>query len=82
MKMLMLSGTIIGFLLGIGLGLAKRTDWPSVFLHATAAAAALGLLMRWWAGVWLRGLRASYEQRRHAEAVARQEAQSTSAQKK
>jgi galactitol-specific phosphotransferase system IIC component len=82
MKMLMLTGTAIGFLLGIALGLAAGTDWPSAFLHATAAAAALGLLMRWWGGVWLRGLRASYEQRRLAETAARQQAHSTSAQKK
>jgi galactitol-specific phosphotransferase system IIC component len=82
MKKFMLTGTIIGFLLGIGLGIAGRTDWPSIFLHAAAAAAALGLLMRWWAGVWLRGLRASCEQRQQAEAVARQQAHSTSAQKK
>jgi len=82
MKTLMLTGTVIGFLLGIGLGFAGRTDWPSAFLHAAAAAAALGLLMRWWGGVWLRGLRTSCEQRRLAEMVARQQAHSTSAQKK
>jgi galactitol-specific phosphotransferase system IIC component len=80
--MLMLSGTMIGFLLGIGLGLAGRADWPSVFLHATAAAAAVGWLMRWWGGVWLRGLRTSCEQRRLAEALARQQPHSTSAQNK
>ena len=80
--MLMLTGTVIGFLLGIGLGLAGRADWPSVFLHAAAAAIALGWLMRWWGGVWLRGLRTSCEQRRLAETVARQQPHSTLAQNK
>jgi hypothetical protein len=82
MKMLLLTGTVIGFLLGIALGLAGRSEWPTTFLHATAAAIALGLLMRWWGGVCLRGLWASHEQRRLAEAVARQKANSTSTQKK
>ena len=80
--MLMLTGTVIGFLLGIGLGFAGRTDWPSAFLHAAVAAAMLGLLMRWWGGVGLRGLRTSWEQRRLAEVVARQKAHSTLPQKK
>ena len=82
MKMFMLTGTLIGFLLGIALGLAGRADWPSIFLHATVAAAALGWLMRWWGGVWLRGWQTSCEQRRLAEAVARQQAQSTLTPKK
>ena len=82
MKMFMLTGTLIGFLLGIALGIAGRADWPSIFLHATVAAATLGWLMRWWGGVWLRGLRTSCEQRRLAEAVARQQPHSTSAQNK
>lgn len=80
--MFLLIGTVIGFLLGIALGLAGRHDWPTIFLHATAAAVALGLLLRWWGGVCLRGLRASYEQRRLAEAAARQKSQSTAIQKK
>ena len=79
--MLILTGTVIGFLFGIALGLSRRTDWPSAFLHAAAAAAALGLLTKWWSGVWLNGLRASHQQRRLAEAVARQQTQSTSAKK-
>lgn len=80
--MLMLTGTMIGFLLGIGLGLANRSDWPSIFLHAAASAAAVGWLMRWWGGVWLRGLRTSWEQRRLAEAAARQKPNSTLGQNK
>ncbi len=80
--MFLLTGTGIGFLLGIGLGLITRSDWPTIFLHATVAAVGLGLLMRWWGGVCLRGLRASLEQRRMAEIAARQKSQSTTGQKK
>jgi len=82
MKVFMLIGIVIGFLLGIGLGLAGRADWPSIFLHATVAAATLGWLMKWWGGVWLRGLQTSCEQRRMAEVAARQHSHSTSAQHK
>lgn len=82
MKVLMLTGAVIGFLLGIGLGIAGEVNWPSVFLRAAFAAVGLGLLMRWWGGVWLRGVQASHEQRCLAEAVARQQSQSTSAQTK
>ena len=82
MKVLILTGTVIGFLLGIALGLAGRIDWPSAFLRAAAAAATLGLMMRWWGGVWISGLRESNEQRHVAEALERQQAHPTSAPKK
>jgi len=71
MKTLMLIGAMIGFLLGIALGFAGRAQWPTMLWHACAAAAVLGWLMRWWGGIWTRGLRASLEQRRALEAAAR-----------
>jgi hypothetical protein len=73
MKMLMLIGAAIGFLLGIALGLAGHVDWPATLLRACACAAALGWLMRWWGRVWFRGLEASIYERRLAEATARQQ---------
>lgn len=81
MKTLMLMGAMIGFSLGIALGYAGRAKWPTMLWHACAAAAFLGWLMRWWAGVWTRGLRASLEQRRAMEAAARQQTPSTPAKK-
>jgi hypothetical protein len=71
MKTLMLTGALIGFVLGITLGLVGQAQWPSMLWHACAAAAVLGLLTRWWAGVWVSSLRASLEQRRAVEAAVR-----------
>ena len=77
MKMFMLSGAIIGFCLGLAVGFAGHADWPSMLWHACAAAAVLGLLARWWTGVWLRGLQVSLMERRAAETAARQKTQTT-----
>jgi hypothetical protein len=82
MKMLMLSGAMIGFLLGIALGFAGRAEWPTMLWHAAAAAAGLAWLMRWWGRVWTRELRSSLEQRRVLEAAARQPSPSPSLLKK
>jgi galactitol-specific phosphotransferase system IIC component len=76
--MLMLIGAMIGFALGIALGIAGRAEWPTMLWHASAAAAVLGWLMRWWGRVWTRGLRASLEQRRAFGIAARQQNSSTS----
>ena len=75
--MLMLTGAFIGFLLGIALGFAGRADWPTVLWRACAGAAAMGLLMRWWGRIWLRGLQISLQERRAAEAATRQQLQTT-----
>ena len=72
MKILMLIGAALGFVIGIGLGLAANVDWPATLLRACACAAVLGWLMRWWSRVWLRGLEVSLYERRLAEAAARQ----------
>ncbi len=72
MKTLMLTGALIGFLLGIALGMAGQAQWPTRLWHACAAAAFLGWLMRWWGRIWVNGLRASIEQRRALETAARQ----------
>ena len=82
MKMLMLIGAMLGFSLGIALGLTGRTEWPTMLWHACAAAAVLGWLMRWWGRVWNRELRSSLEQRRALETAARQQNQSPSIAKK
>lgn len=61
MKALMILGAIVGFLLGAALGQWASNSWPTTLWKASAAALASALLTRWWAGVWLRGLRESLE---------------------
>ena len=73
MKTLMVSGAMIGFCLGVALGLMGHTQWPTMLWHACAAAAALGLLTRWWGRVWMRNLQTAVYERRVAEAAARQQ---------
>lgn len=69
----MLTGAVIGFCLGIALGFAGRAEWPTMLWRACAAAVVLGWLMLWWGRTWVRGFRASLEQRRAIEATARQQ---------
>jgi galactitol-specific phosphotransferase system IIC component len=69
MKMLMLIGAILGFVLGIALGVAARAEWPAMLWHACASAAMVGLLMRWWGRIWVRGLYDSLAQRRAPQTV-------------
>jgi hypothetical protein len=82
MKTLMLTGAMGGFVTGLALGFARRTEWPSMLWHACAAATATGLSLGWWGRVWLRGLQASLEDRRAQEAAARQQTPSTTIKKK
>ena len=77
MKKLMIIGAMTGFALGMAIGFARQAEWPTMLWHACAAATALGWLMRWWGRVWIRGLRASIEQRRALEAAVRQQNPST-----
>jgi len=70
MRIYMLTGAMIGFGLGIALGLNGGIEWPSTLWRACVGAAALGLLMRWWGRMWARGLQAALEQRRAEPAAA------------
>lgn len=78
----MLAGAIIGFSLGLALGVTGRAGWPTTLWRASVAAAAMGLLMRWWGRVLLRSLQAALHERRMAEALARQQKQTHSSSKK
>lgn len=63
MKLLMIIGGLIGFLIGISMGWARQNDWSSMLWRAALAAYLCGLLFRWWGGIWLRSLREVGEQR-------------------
>jgi hypothetical protein len=69
MKMLMLIGAILGFALGIALGLVGQAEWPAMLWRASVAAAAVGWLMRWWGRIWVRGLHDSLAQQRTSPAA-------------
>jgi len=62
MKKLMIMGGLIGFLIGVSLGLVKGVTWPALLLRASVAALAAGLLLRWWGRLWIRGLHESFNQ--------------------
>jgi hypothetical protein len=63
MKMLMILGGLLGFGIGISLGLARQSDWASMLWRSALAAYGAGLLMRWWGGVWMRSLKEVGEER-------------------
>jgi len=60
----MILGAIVGFLIGIGFGLAGSSPWPAALWRACAAAFVAAILIRWWGRVWLKSLRDSLHQRR------------------
>lgn len=56
MKILMILGGMVGFLAGMGFGLAQTSAWPDALWRASVTAFAGGLLLRWWGRMWLRCL--------------------------
>ena len=66
MKALMILGSIVGFLIGTGLGLASQSSWPTCLWRGCAAALLAAVLARWWGRIWMAGLRDSIHQRRTA----------------
>jgi len=66
MKALMILGSVVGFLVAAGFGLANGSTWPTILWRACAAALVAALLARWWSRIWFQGLREAIEQRRQA----------------
>lgn len=60
----MILGAIIGFLIGMGFGLAGHGPWPGALWHACVAALVAAVLTRWWSRVWLNSLREAMQDRR------------------
>jgi ribose/xylose/arabinose/galactoside ABC-type transport system permease subunit len=59
MKKMMIMGGLTGFLIAVVLGLMKGVAWPTLFWRASVATLAAGLLLRWWARLWIQGLKES-----------------------
>ena len=66
MKALMILGSLVGFLVAVGCGMANGNSWPDILWHACVAALVTAVVTRWWGRVWFTGLNDSMEQRRHA----------------
>ncbi|HVM59893.1 MAG TPA: hypothetical protein VMV72_03420 [Verrucomicrobiae bacterium] len=56
MKLLLLTGGLIGFGMGFGLGLVHEQSLPHALAHACIALYVGALLMRWWGRVWIKAL--------------------------
>ncbi|MEK7675874.1 MAG: hypothetical protein AAB676_08595 [Verrucomicrobiota bacterium] len=56
MKLLMVIGGLLGFVISLVIGLVQSSAWPSVLWRASAAALVAGILMRWWGRIWLTNL--------------------------
>jgi hypothetical protein len=59
MKKLMLLGAMLGFGIGASFGRLQNASDSTILWRACVAAAAAGLLMRWWGRMWMGGLRDS-----------------------
>lgn len=75
LKPLLLLGALMGFLLGVILGLANQSDWPSILWRSSAAALGFGVLLRWWGRCWNDCLRVAQQERFAAVMAQRQEQQ-------
>jgi hypothetical protein len=65
MKALMILGSIVGFLIGSGFGMAANSSGPASFWRGCVAALIAAALTRWWGNIWLDNLRDSLHQRRN-----------------
>jgi hypothetical protein len=60
----MLIGGIVGFLIGMGLGLlTEGASWSGIFLRSAVATLVGGMLLRWWGENWVGTLRELHQQR-------------------
>lgn len=63
MKPLMILGGLLGFGIGVSVGLLQQSDWPSILWRSAVAAYGAGMLMRWWGQIWMQGLKEVGEER-------------------
>ena len=63
MKKFMITGGLLGFLIGLVFGMVQESSWPSVIWRASVASLGAGILVRWWGGLWVRCLQQAYEEK-------------------
>lgn len=56
MKKFMIGGGLFGFLIGIVSGYVESADWASILWRSSVATVLAGLLLRWWAKLWVNTL--------------------------
>jgi hypothetical protein len=62
MKLLLLTGGLLGFGIGLGIGLVREQSLPHALAHACVALYVGAMLMRWWGRVWVRALEKSRQE--------------------
>ncbi|MFO1497075.1 MAG: hypothetical protein U1G07_01535 [Verrucomicrobiota bacterium] len=68
MKKFMIAGGLLGFAIGLVFGYVQNSSWPLMIWRASVASVCGGLLLRWWARVWVNSLHEIYQQKLAAEA--------------
>ena len=63
MKKLMIMGGLMGFSVGIAVGLAQHSSWSNILWRASVTAVIAGFLLRWWGQVWMNGLAEAYQEK-------------------
>ena len=63
MRIWMILGGLIGFIIGISFGLAQGSAWPSVIWRASIAMFLAGVVFRWWGRLWIRSLQQAHRER-------------------
>jgi hypothetical protein len=63
MRLWMILGGLIGFLIGVSFGIAQGSAWPAVIWRASVATFLAGVVLRWWGGVWIRSLQQAQGER-------------------
>ena len=56
MRKFMITGALAGFAIGGVSGLAQGAGGSEIFWRAAVSAGVLGMLMRWWWGIWRKSL--------------------------
>lgn len=66
MRLMMLTGAMLGFGVGITFSLMHGSTWPTVMWHACIAAYVTGIVFRWWARHWVSNLRLALVEKHEA----------------
>ena len=66
MKLIIVLGGLVGFVIGFGFSWAQGSPWPSVLWRAALAALLGGILLRWWGRLWVHCLQQAHRERQGA----------------